>query len=335
MPVDPRFFETLGPLALRDIAELTGASLQGDPNMHVTGLAPANDAAAGDLCFLEGKIKTAEDISPHAAACFITEAAAEAVPADVARLVVERPRWAHVVAARALFRLRDWSEAGPGPQIDDTASLGQGIAIGAGAAIGPRTRIGPNTVIGPGVQIGADCVIGANVSIQCALIGNNVKLLSGARIGESGFGVTAGPDGASDVPQWGRVIIQDHVLVGANSCVDRGAFRDTVIGERSKIDNLCQVGHNVVLGRNVLMASFAGLSGTVTVDDGVIMGGRVGIADHVHVGAGAQLAAGSGIFRDIPAGEAWGGVPARPLRQYFREIAWIQKQVAPKKKKTP
>ena len=128
------------------------------------------------------------------------------------------------------------------------------------------------------------------------------------------------------------MIIQDHVSIGANSCVDRGAFDDTIIGERTKIDNLVQIAHNVIIGRNVMMASFTGISGTSVIEDGVVMGGRVGIADHVHIGAGAKLAASAGIFRDIPAGETWGGVPAKPLRQYLREIAWMQRQIAPKKK---
>ena len=214
--------------------------------------------------------------------------------------------------------------------LDASVDVAPGVVICAGAVIGADTRIGPNSVIGPGVQIGRGVVIGANVSIRSSLIGNNVTILSGARLGESGFGVTAGPQGAEDVPQWGRVIVQDHALIGANSCIDRGAFRDTIIGERTKIDNLCQVGHNVVIGRNTMMASFTGISGTVTVGDGVQMGGRVGIADHVTIGDNARLAASAGIFRDIPAGETWGGVPAKPIRQYLREVAWIQKQMAPK-----
>jgi UDP-3-O-[3-hydroxymyristoyl] glucosamine N-acyltransferase len=143
-----------------------------------------------------------------------------------------------------------------------------------------------------------------------------------------------GPGGAEDAPQFGRVIIQDGATIGANSCVDRGAFDDTIIGENTKIDNLCQIAHNVVLGRNVLMASFGGISGTVTVGDGVQLGGRVGIADHVVVGEGAQIAASAGVFREIPARETWGGTPARPLRDWMREIAWLQKQTSRERRKS-
>ena len=197
--------------------------------------------------------------------------------------------------------------------------------------MGAGTAIGANSVIGPGVQVGRHCRIGANVSIFCALVGDHATLLSGARIGESGFGVTGGPGGMEDAPHFGRVILQDHVSIGANSCIDRGVFDDTIIGERTKIDNLCQIAHNVVFGRSVVMAAFGGISGSVLVGDGARIGGRVGIADHVKVGDGVSLAASSGVFRDIEPGETWGGTPAKPIRQWMREIAWVQKQANPKK----
>jgi UDP-3-O-[3-hydroxymyristoyl] glucosamine N-acyltransferase len=140
-----------------------------------------------------------------------------------------------------------------------------------------------------------------------------------------------GPKGAEDAPHYGRVILQDHVTVGANSCIDRGVFDDTIVGERTKIDNLCQIAHNVVLGRSVLVAAFGGISGSVQVGDGAMLGGRVGIADHVKVGEGVSLAASAGLFRDIEAGETWGGTPAKPIRQWMREVAWLQKNANPKK----
>ena len=332
MPVDERFYTYKGPHSLRTLLGICDLDVTVDDDPEIRGIAAAAKARKGDICFFEGDARRGVDVSVDAAACFVTEQAAQALPDGVVPVIVSHPRYAHKRAGEALYELKAWDLAGKPPAIYPSASVAPTAVIGAGAAIGEDAQIAPGVVIGPGVQIGARTKIGPNAAIRCALIGNDVTILAGVSIGEAGFGVTAGPQGAEDVPQWGRVIIQDLVTIGANSCVDRGAFDDTIIGERTKIDNLVQIAHNVVIGRNVMMASFTGISGTSTIDDGVVMGGRVGIADHVHIGAGAQLAAASGIFRDIPAGEAWGGSPARPLRQYLREIAWIQKQVAPKKK---
>lgn len=336
MPIDDRFYESLGPVPVAELARLTGAELRGDGTVLVSGVSPADSAQKGELSYFEGKrLPAPGEVNPEAAACFITPDNAVGLPESVCALCVPYPRYSLSVAARSVLRQRNWlshDRAGEATNVHETALVASSAFIGAGAAIGDRSVIGPNAVIGPGVQIGRDCEIGANVSIQCALVGNSVKIYSGARIGESGFGVMAGPQGAEDAPQYGRVIIQDHVTVGSNTCIDRGAFDDTIIGERTKIDNLCQIAHNVIIGRNVALASFAGISGTVIIEDGAMLGGRAGIADHVKIGEGARIAAAAGVFREVPAGETWGGIPARPIRQWMREIAWLQKQITGDKK---
>ncbi len=331
--IDLRFFEALQNLALEEIADLAGATLSGKNKTKITGLAALAEAQVGDLCFHEGKKSDLEKVEVHASACFVTEEAAEALPEHTVALIVPKPRLGFIAAANALYRLRDWQDEGAEPVIHDTARLGPGVIIGAGAAIGPRVEIGPNVVIGPGVQIGHDTVIGPCASIRCALIGNHVTIMAGARIGEAGFGVTHNQDGALDVPQLARVIIQDHALIGGNTCVDRGALTDTIIGERTKTDNLVQIAHGVTIGWNTLIASQTGISGSVKLGDNVVMGGQVGYAPGIKVGDGAQLAGSAGVLKDVPAGELWGGTPAKPLRQFLREMSWLQRQVANKNKK--
>lgn len=335
MPVDARFYASEGAVTLEAWARLAGAELDGSPEAEATGVASASSAQAGDVCFFEDKDERAEAISPQALACLVRPAQAALVPEGVARLVTPRPRLAHARVAAQLFTMRDVGGQSvmidPEAKVHAEAEIGPGTVIGPGAVIGEATRIGANSVIGPGVQVGRRCTIGSHVSVYCALIGDDVALASGVRIGEAGFGVLGGEAGVEDQPHFGRVILQDQVTVGANTTIDRGAFDDTIVGERSKIDNLCQIAHNVRIGRNVLIAAFGGISGSCIIGDGARLGGRAGVADHVTIGQGASLAAAAGVFRDIPDGETWGGTPARPIRQYMRENAWLTKQVKERK----
>ena len=203
----------------------------------------------------------------RAGACFVTEREAGLLPARLRRAghaVAPQAAWA--AAALRLHRPKRLDPSSPlvhpEAMLEDDASVGQGAVIGAGAQIGEGTEIGPHAVIGPGVTIGRGCQIGAGASISCALIGDGVKISASVVIGEAGFGVAAGPRGLIDIPQLGRVILQDNVSVGAHTCIDRGAFDDTVIGENTKIDNLVQIAHNVTVGRNCVITGHCGLSGS-------------------------------------------------------------------------
>ena len=339
MPLDLRFYDwhpglTLGKLAPGASFSVSDPALQ---DQEVIGVGAASDASAGELAFFEGKLFDPSRLgSRDAFYLFHPKIAEAATEAGYHVLVADRPRLSFVRAARQLASPKPWPSGADWVHPD--AVIEPGVVIGVGAVIGPDvhvgrgTQIGPGSVIGAGVKIGRDARIGAKVTIQCALIGDRVTILSGTCVGEAGFGTVAGADGAEDMPQLGRVIIQDDVTIGSNCCVDRGAFRDTVIGERTKIDNLSQIGHNVVIGRNVLMAAYAGLSGTVEVGDGAVFGGRVAVADHLTVGAGAKLAAGAAVMKDVPAGETWGGFPAKPFLRWMRETAWLQNQIKSKRK---
>lgn len=325
--IDPRFYEVPQPLTASDIAAALGAAVvRGDPALSVTSLAPAARAGRGDLAFVEEARDAQAAIG--AGVCLATEEAAAAIPdGPGATIVVAHPRAAFAATASRLVHLRQLPSSDhrihPTACVAASAVLEPGVVVGPGAAIGANVRIGANAVIGPGVQVGARSAIGSNASVRCALIGDGVTLYPGVMVGEGGFGLAAGPGGAKLTPHFGRVIIQNGVSIGANSCIDRGLLEDTIIGEGTHIDNLCHIGHNCRIGAHVVMAAFAGVSGSSEVGDGVQFGGRVGLKDHVRVGTGARIAAGAAVLGDVPAGETWAGYPSKPIKAWMRELAWL------------
>ncbi len=335
---DPIFFRSRGPLALAAVAELTGAIVpEAVSAVVVNGAKPLDIAGPEDITFYEDAGYAAQLAICDAAACFVSEKLAASVPSHIARLIVPKPYTAFVKTARALFAddLRPLSIVGtrgvdPEASVHEDARLEDGVIVDPGAVIGPDAEIGAgtiicsNVVIGPDVRIGRDCSIGPGASITHALVGDRVIIHAGVRIGQDGFGYIPGASHLK-VPQLGRVIVQDDVEIGAGTTVDRGGGRDTTIGEGTKIDNLVQVAHNVSIGRHCIIAGHVGLSGSVTLGDGVMLGGKVGVADHRTIGDRAQLIALSGVMHDVPAGERWGGAPAKPLREFFREQIALQR----------
>ena len=179
--------------------------------------------------------------------------------------------------------------------------------------------LAPHCIIGRGVAIGRRCKIGPHAVIGFAYLGDEVIIQPGVIIGASGFGFSSGPDGHRKIPQLGRVIVQDRVEIGANSTIDRGALGDTVIGEGTKIDNLVQIGHNSRIGRHCVIAGQVGISGSVVLGDFVAVGGKAGIADHVTIGDRARLAGLSGVAHDLEGARDYGGIPARPIREWHRQ----------------
>jgi len=328
---DPRFFDSLGPASLSELAragaaELADAAL-GD--RAIARAAPLDSADAEAVAFFSDAKRKDAAAATLAGACFVRPEHRVFLPASCAALVTRHPQAAWAAAANRLHapHRHDPSAAAihPDAELEEGVLLSPKVAVGQGARIGRGTRIAPGAVIGPGVLIGRDCVIGANVVIGFALLGDRVSISAGAVLGEAGFGAAVGPRGMVDMPQLGRVVIQDNVTIGANSCVDRGAFADTTIGENTKIDNLVHVAHNVRVGRNCVLAAYTGLSGSTIVGDGVAFGGKAGVADHLNIGSGASIGAAASVFKDVPEGETWTGFPARPLKRWLRETAWLSR----------
>lgn len=331
---DDRFFERLGPLSLGAVVEASrGRLVRGDPGRLVHAVAPLGEAGPDEIAFAAGR--HAGGVAASGAGVLILEPSAVDLAPEGAAVIEStetQAAWARISRILHAPKRTDGGEkVAASAELEAGVVLAPGVVVGEGARIGRGTRIGPNTVVGPGVMIGRDCEIGSNVSIGFALIGDRVRIHAGVVIGEPGFGAAGSKEGPIDIPQLGRVIIQDAVTIGANTCIDRGAFGDTVIGEGTKIDNLVHIAHNVTIGRFCLIAGQVGISGSVTIQDGVMFGGQAGVGDHLTVGKGARIAAAASVLADVAPGETVSGYPARPLRQFLRETVWLSKQAASRK----
>jgi UDP-3-O-[3-hydroxymyristoyl] glucosamine N-acyltransferase len=337
------FFAPPTPMTIAEIAELTGARPgQGaDLQRRISDVASLDRAGADDIAFFEDVRLIDALAATRAGACFCGARLIGRVPAATVALETVSPHRAFALVAARFYpaAMRPASISGEtgisaAAHVHPQASIESGVTVEAGAVVGPGAEIGrgsfigPGTAIGPGVRIGRDASIGSGATLTHALVGNRVTIFPGARIGQDGFGFVPGPTGHIKIAQLGRVIIQDDVEIGANTTIDRGSRGDTIIGEGTKIDNQVQIGHNCVIGRHCLIAGMVGISGSATLGDFVMVGGGVGIKDHVTIGAKARLAAGAAIYANVPAGETWGGAPARPIRLWQRELRLLKRLAA-------
>lgn len=341
---DPRFYDSKGPLSADRIEQLTGARLaSGDRQAPVHDVAPLDRAVPGQLSYCDGPRFAAALRQTGAGAVLVTPQLASAAPAHALVFECARPAMAFAQIATALYPDAGliWPAANPPVlAIAATARVGAGTIVAPGAFIGEGVEIGNDSIIGPGavigrgVQIGHRARIGAQVTLSHALVGDNCAILPGTRIGQDGFGYVNSPRGHYKIPQLGRVIIQDNVEIGANVTIDRGALADTVIGEGTKIDNLVQIGHNNRIGRHCIIVSQVGISGSCDLGDFVVLGGQVGMADHLKVGSGAFVAAKAGVTRSLDGGKVYGGFPARPVEQWRREVGALSRLGKARKSRT-
>src|SRR5581483_12001778 len=314
--------------SLRELAELIRARVIGPDTLEVSGVSSIAHAQAQDLVFVETERHLESALGSRAGAVIAGRFAADRPPLKPL-LIVEQPRLAFARVAAFLHFSDSWA-AGvhPSAVIDPSARLGTGVSIQERAVIRGQVEIGAGSLIGAGcvieagVKVGEHCRIYPNVTIYSgARLGNSVVVHAGAVLGGDGFGYVRDHDTGQyeKFPQMGSLEIEDHVEIGCNCTVDRGALEATRIGSGTKIDNLVHIGHNVQVGRDVVIAAQTGISGSAVIEDGVVIGGQVGIADHVRIEKGAILGAQSGIpSKKVIRGKGvvfW-GTPARPIGEY-------------------
>jgi UDP-3-O-[3-hydroxymyristoyl] glucosamine N-acyltransferase len=334
----PGFFERAGPFALREIADRVGAALSRDEDgsRMISDVQPLHSAGPGDLTFFTNRKYAGQLVVTLAGACILAGANAKRAPDATATLTTATPYSALAHALRLFYADALHSKAAAtaadarGTLVHPTAQIGRGAVVEPGAVIGREAAIGDGTVVAAGavvgfrVVVGSDCYVGAGATLTHAIIGNGVIIHPGARIGQDGFGFAMSAKGHLKVPQIGRVLIGDDVEIGANTTVDRGTLSDTIIGEGTKIDNLVQIAHNVVVGRHCVIVAQSGIAGSSQLGDFVVMGAHSGVLGHVTVGRGAQIASMAHIKNDVQAGASMGGTPARPFKEWAREVAALK-----------
>jgi len=303
-------------MTLAELADCLGCRLEGDGGATIVGVADLALAGPEHVAFFAHPRYREQALATRAGAVIV----AEDTPALPCPML--RARSPYLAFARALSTFHTPPRPAPGvsPQaavapdagVDPTATIGPFVAIGAAARVGAGTIVHSHVAVGAGSVVGRDCVIHAHVSIREGVtIGDRVVVQNGAVIGSDGFGFTPDAGGRQvKVPQIGTVVVEDDVEIGANTTIDRATVGETRIGAGTKIDNLVQVGHNVRIGRDVLLAAQVGISGSATLEDRVTMGGQVGVAGHIVVGRGAIAAGQSGVTNSVEPGRFVTGYPA-------------------------
>lgn len=332
--VDISFYQNNGPFSLARVCEITGATISDESKAgeEIVNIATMEKAGANDICFFYDKKAKQKAAEIKAKVCVTTAELLALLPAGVIVLVHDNPKMAFLKLNEALYAeykptvgISQKASVHPSAKIGRNCFIGDFAVIEENAVIGDDCRIEAGAYIGRACQIGSHCRIGANAYVAYCLMGNDCYIYTGARIGADGFGFELIDGQHHRIPQVGRVIIGNDVEIGANSCVDRGALDDTVIGDGCRVDNLVQIAHNDKFGRGCVLVAQVGVAGSCNFGDYVVCGGQTGFADHLNVGSGAQIAAQSGVMRDVEPQAVLLGTPAVPFKDFMRQVAFLQK----------
>ena len=322
-------------LTLSELARwIDGDIVRGGLDLSLTGMAALDAAGPHDVSFLGNEKYHPQFLVTQAAAVIVPRGVIDG-PDGAAIIAVDNPTLAFSVVVRHFAAASRQLVPGihPGASVDPTAILDAGkvrvcagAVIMAGVTIGDGSDIGPNSVVCDDVIIGKDCVLMANVSIrERCVLGDRVQLQPGCVIGSDGYGYEFSQGRHVKIDQVGIVEIGNDVEIGANTTIDRARFGKTVIGEGTKIDNLVQIGHNVVIGKHCLIVALTGISGSTRLGDYVTVAGQVGIAGHITIGDKATLAGRAAVTTHLPGGNVYSGRPAVPFREDMKLRAHLRR----------
>ncbi|MDR0581138.1 MAG: UDP-3-O-(3-hydroxymyristoyl)glucosamine N-acyltransferase [Holosporaceae bacterium] len=338
--MDERFFGRIKKITVAQLADTCGFGVVGYGDFKISGIATLKSATNNELSFFGNKKYLSDLKTTTAGAVIITENDVANLPTDSIGLVCSNVMLGYANVLQVLYPEEKRSaQICASAKIHETAQLGAGCHIGEhviieeNVIVGNDVVVGHNSVIGRGCKIGDNCCIGNNVTITHSIIGTYALINSGARIGESGFGIIPTGKEMVRVKQLGRVIIGDRVRIGANTTVDRGSIEDTTIGDDTIIDNLVQVAHNVRIGNRSILVAQVGIAGSTKIGNDVVLAGQVGVSGHLEIGDGVIVTAKSGIASSIGTGKIVGGIPAVDVDVWKRQVAFLKMSVARKKPK--
>lgn len=334
--VDFSFYDYNGPFILQKVAEIIGSDLldASKSQIMIKNIAVLAKAGDGEICFFYDKKAKDQAKSIKATACVTTEELAPLVPDGVIKLISKDPKRAFLKLNMAMYGeksrglgISETAKISPSAKLGKNCFVGENVVIEDDVIIGDNCIIEHGAVITNDCKIGSGCRIGVNAKISFCEMGNNCYIFAGAQIGNDGFGFMMIDGKHQRIPQLGKVIIGDDVEIGSNSCIDRGALDDTIIGDGCRIDNLVQIAHNDILGRGCVVVAQTGIAGSCTFGDYVVCGGQTGFADHLTIGSGAQIGAQSGVMQNIEPGAVVLGYPAQPIKDFMRQSVYLKKVI--------
>lgn len=320
-----RFFDKKNYITIQDVIDLTGSriNLDFDKNAKIYNISTLDNATESDISFLNSGQYLNDFIKSKAGFCLLQEKYLNKAPDKMIKIIHDNPYYAYAKIVEIFYKPKKFIFEEKN-QINSSAKIGEGTKIANNAYIGANVEIGKNCYIGPnssimdGSILGDNVIVNANVVISFSIIGNNCEFLNGAKIGQDGFGFVHNKGINYKIIQFGIVKIGDNVEIGANTCVDRGAIGNTIISNDVKIDNLCQIAHNVEIGKGTVIAGSTAVAGSCKIGNYVQIGGNCSVGGHIKVGDGSKIAGMSGVMRDVEPMSIVAGIPVMPITKWHR-----------------